>query len=239
MKADDFSVHKGVDAESAYIEVTFTDLPKDIVLDSTFQTTFEDERLTDKNGNLVVRHTFTYSSKTKSLRAMHPVLVDTQKPLLSLNATELKTLAKEHEVDLPDIDKRANALIRMRLRGLKKLFTDKENLCLGEDIAEVKAFFGKIEKNYPLYFLFRAENVSDENEKFIQDPVKIIVSSVLERYSESLINIAQQVNAELTRSLGAVADELASLAPSLSTKFSPHNIEANWPKAYSNLAFHD
>lgn len=152
---------------------------------------------------------------------------------------ELKKYAKAKAINLDGCDQTVNAALRKRILECSQDYQFVNNIILSATTPDMKKFFSKIEKNYPKFYLFRAESVSNENEKFIQDPVKVVVSTVLSKYENELNKIAQRINNELGAALGEVSDELDKLAPSLSTKFAPHNVQAMWEKAYSAVNFCD
>lgn len=236
---DDFNMNACSSAETAYIEVTFDKLPDDVVLDAKYHTTFEAERLTNGDGGLTIRHTFTSSKIAKSLRAKHLVTKDGRKSLLAKSNKELKTFATENSVSLSDCNSSINAQIRETIYKETDLFEEIDQFELDDSMTDMKSFFAKIEKNYPVFHLFSAENVSDEGEKYVQDPVKVIVKRVIDKHKDDLDKIAQQIDLELTQALTEVSDELELLAPTLKTSFSPHNIDAKWESAYKSVAFHD
>lgn len=236
---DDFNTNALSTAKTAYIEVTFDKLPKGVVLDSKYHTTFESERLTNEDGDLTIRHTFTSSKIAKSLQAKHLVTKDGRQSLLAKSNRELKTFAAANNVSLNDCNNSINAQLREALYKETDLFEEIDRFELDDSMTEMKSFFAKLEKNYPTFHLFSAENVSDEGEKYVQDPVKVIVKRVIEKYKDDLDKIAHQIDLELTQALTEVSDELELLAPTLKTSFSPHNINAKWESAYKSVAFHD
>lgn len=239
MAEDDFHRSEEGVLDTAYIEVTFDSLPSGVVLDSKYETSFQSEFLTDDDGELTVRHTYNGGKILKSLQARHPVLKESQRSLLALSNKELKDLAEKNSIDLSECNKSINANLRESIYQHSDMFEFRDHYELDDSLKEVKSFFPKLEKNYPVFHLFSAENVSDEGEKYIQDPVKAIVRQVIEKHKEDLDLVAAQIDKELTESLSEVSDELGRLAPTLKTSFSPHNIDAKWENAYKAVAFHD
>ncbi|OIR46059.1 hypothetical protein BJP08_00145 [Corynebacterium sp. NML140438] len=244
-KVSDSDFSRSLDGETAeeiYIEVSFCDLPQQVVFDSTSSTTFEDEYLLDEQGYLTIRYTYTSKGRLpkKSLLARHPVLKESSVPLLSMKNAALKKLVTQHQLSSVGIDMKSNVALRQALYKDLTLFEFQESYCLElENVEGGKGLFSKIERNFPAFHLFRAENVSDEGEKFVQDPVRAIVKEVLEQHVDSLDAVAQKVDDEITNALTAVSDDLAQLAPSLRTRFMPHDVRANWEKAYASVAFSD
>lgn len=239
LNQDDFHMSKYGRSEVAYIEVTFDKLPDDVILDAKYATSFESEFLTNGNGELTVRHTFSSGKISKSLQAKHPVLKETGQSLLGLTNKELKEFAKSNSIDLTQCNQTINAHLRELIYGHIDLFNFTDQFELDESLKDVKSFFPKLEKNYPVFHLFSAENVSNEGEKYVQDPVKVVVRQVIERHKNELDQVAEQIDQELKKALSEVSDELGRLAPTLKTSFSPHNIDAKWENAYKSVAFHD
>lgn len=236
---DDFHMSKDGRSETAYIEVTFDNLPDDVILDAKYRTSFASEYLTNGDGELTIRHTFSSGKISKSLRAKHPVLKENGQSLLAMTNKALKDLATSNSIDLTNCNKTINAQLRQSIYQCTHLFDFNDHFELEASLTELKSFFPKLEKNYPVFHLFSAENVSDEGEKYVQDPVKVIVRQVIERYKNELDQVAERINEELKEALSDVSDELELLAPTLKTSFSPHNVDAKWEKAYQAVAFHD
>lgn len=236
---DDYNMSLDGRSDSAYIEVAFGKLPSGVVLDATHDTSFASEYLTNEDGLLVVRHTYSGGKISKSLLAKHPVVKEDGRSLLAMKQNELKTFASKNSIDLTDCNKAVNAEIRAKIYQSSELFTTVDEFELEESLPEFKSFFSKLEKNYPVFHLFSAENVSDEGEKYVQDPVKAIVKQVIEQHKSELERVAEQIDRELKSALLEVSYELGRLAPTLKTSFSPHNIEAKWDNAYRAVAFHD
>lgn len=184
---DDFHMSKDGRSETAYIEVTFDKLPEDVILDSKYRTSFESEHLTNGDGQLTIRHTFSGGKILKSLQAKHPVLREGGQSLLALSNKELKEFAKSNSIDLEDCNSSINAHLREFIYRRTELFSVADQFELDESLKDFKSFFQKLEKNYPVFHLFSAENVSNEGEKYVQDPVKLIVQQVIERHKMNLI----------------------------------------------------
>lgn len=233
-----FTVFEGESTNAAWIEVDFADLPSEVIIDSSAETTLDAERLINKDGHLTVRRSFTSSTVTESIVAKHPVLVETGQSLLELKLPDLSKLVGEWGLEAPK-DRRKAASIRARLYEAEGKFEYREGFRLPEKLEGLKNIYPALRKSFPSFHLFQADMVAGENEKFIQDPANLVVEEVLARYESQLSSIAADIEADLYDSLKAVQDELELLSPTLATALKPSETNPIWKKAFSGTTFVD
>lgn len=84
---------------SLSITVEFCDLPVEVVLDSTAKTTFQQEYMLNKSGNLEIIKCYPNNTKCEMrILAMQPTMPDGEK-LINLTNKDLKALAKAQHIE--------------------------------------------------------------------------------------------------------------------------------------------
>lgn len=222
------------------VTVTFDQLPESIDIDAGAQTSLSSENLLDSNGCLQITKTFGISgSPSTSIRCFHPVLKSDGTSLLSKKLNELKKIITDNSIDCTHINKSILSSMRAGILEHESLFEWKEGFEVEGKSEGMKNIIPQLESHFPQFYLFRAEQVTGEGEKFVQDPAKLVVDKVLEKHKSRLQEISEEITNDLSRSLGEVASQLRSLAPTLATTFSPNEVQPSWEKAFDKVAFFD
>lgn len=206
------------------ISVEFTDLPKNIYIDATNPTTFEEEYLLTSEKTLHILKRYPNAGKEKIfIKALHPTNVSCNDLLIKKSA-ELKKIVDTNK--LPCSDKSKNAELR------KAIWQSTSNLDLKEveiEIAKIdsKDLWEKLKSHMPLYTLFQSDRKNSDGDGEIQDPMKIAVREILsdkkikedfERIStlvkERLDSVAERTREKLSEMNASIASTLKPEIPS-------------------------
>ncbi|WP_433912034.1 AAA family ATPase (plasmid) [Staphylococcus sp. LKG4-2] len=214
-------------AESENIEIscTFTDLPANITLDTSSETSLQNEYLLNLQEELEIKKVFkATASKPKEkvfIVANHPSQTDSN-DLLLLKITDLRTRAKNLNIPKENYNANNNASLRSAIWNN----CDNLNLKLQEipaDKLEAKNIYESLVKYMPMFSLFQSDRASTDDDKEVTDPMKIAVEKALKEVEteiENIKNIIQSTAMDTAnRTLEKLQEMDKDLAQSLSTEF--------------------
>lgn len=164
------------DDDCIEIEVEFTDLPPRIVIDSTNETTLQDEFLLTPAGTLHIIKRYPGAGKEKVfIRANHPVNPGC-KDLLQRKIQDLKQIL--HDQRLACSDKTRSAELRRAIwRGQGDLKLEDCEI----EVAKIdsKSIWEQLRAYMPLYTLFQSDRKNTDSDNEVQDPMRIAVKEIL------------------------------------------------------------
>ncbi|HDE6890406.1 TPA: ATP-binding protein [Staphylococcus aureus] len=214
-------------AESENIEIscTFTDLPANITLDTSSETSLQNEYLLNLQGELEIKKVFKATASKPNEKvfivANHPSQTDLN-DLLLLKITDLRKRAKKLNIPKENYNANNNASLRRAIWNN----CDNLNLKLQEipaDKLEAKNIYESLVKYMPMFSLFQSDRASTDNEKEVTDPMKIAVEKALKEVEteiENIKNIIQSTAMDTAnRTLEKLQEMDKDLAQSLSTEF--------------------
>jgi predicted ATPase len=209
------------ESREVQIGCVFSDLPDTVVLDQRARTTLAEEYLLNQEGYLEVRKIFDCSGKTPKESvyawAVHPNDQEVR-DLLQLKNEELKGRLEELGIPGDDVDRRSNPSIR------RAIWRSRADLNLQPTLVPLEVQDGKkvwqaLQKDLPLYALFRADRPSKDDDPEVQDPMKIAVS-------EAIKTVVQEKATEVARK---TLDKLREMNPDLARELSPNfKAEPKW-----------
>lgn len=207
------------------IGCVFSDLPSSLVLDATAPTTLEAECLLNEDGDLEICKVFDCGLKTPKAsviaEAMHPT-VDGATDLLGLKQTDLRARLRSLGIDSPEINHASNPAMRKAIRdSLGELRLTKQVVELDKE--DGKRIWEALQKELPVYALFRADRPSTDQDAEVQDPMKIAVAEAIRTVEDQLRGIEEIVRRQATevavRTLEKLREMDASLASDLLPEF--------------------
>lgn len=206
------------------IEITasFTDLPEEIVIDSTNRTTLTDEYLLNKDGRLEIRKIYPNGGKEKVyIVANHPATEGCE-DLLSLKQKDLKKRVEDLGLDC---DKTKNAVMR---KTIWEYYRQQDSWSLSETLIEstkegVKDVWGKLINYLPVYSLFVSDRTNTEGDKIVQDPLKVAVQRMFadDAIKELCHQIAARVLTELQNVATGTLEKLKEMNPEIANQLNP------------------
>lgn len=213
----------------------FNDLPDEVVLDDSFPTNLEKEFLLNPQGNLEIHKIFSgelQSPKCRSIEAyaLHPT-VENIKDLLQLKNSDLKKRAKELNIDLSDIDIRANAQIRARIREhFNDLNISPTMIPLNQDNA--KKIWTELSKCLPAFALFKSDRSSTDQDPEAQEPLKAAVKEAIKSKEKELSKITDYVRREVQKIADLTLKKLREMDPKLANKLNTIFIPPKWDSVF-------
>ncbi len=222
-----------VNAEDDVIEMTclFDDFKEKIILDSSVETSLQEESLLNQNGLLEIKKgfkiggTITKSTFIIANHETHEKLVN----ILTLKNSPLKALAIELNVDLAGINKTKNPPIRkaikLHLESPKGLIELKVDGSLDTE-NNLKAVWSKLKDFLPIFTLFKVDKTVNDKDKDVQDPMNQAIKETLAipEIKTLLDKIEEEIKAKSTivaeQTLEKLKDIDASLAEKMKSDFS-------------------
>lgn len=208
------------DDDCIEIEVEFTDLPPRIVIDSTNETTLQDEFLLTPAGTLHIIKRYPGAGKEKVfIRANHPVNPGC-KDLLQRKIQDLKQIL--HDQRLACSDKTRSAELRRAIwRGQGDLKLEDCEI----EVAKIdsKSIWEQLRAYMPLYTLFQSDRKNTDSDNEVQDPMRIAVKEILgdPTIQANLSDIAETVKARLEQVAGRTLAKLEELNPGIARSLDP------------------
>lgn len=222
------------------IAVEFKDLPASVVVDTSNNTTLQDEYLLNQGGNLeIVKHYANGSSSAKVfVNAYHPTNPDCS-DLLNKKITDLKKIVETNS--FPCADKTRKSELR---KSIWQSYSADLRLTLHEvDMSkeDAKGIIDNLKSIMPVYTLFQSDRSNSDTDKEVQDPLKAAVKAIMQ--DAEIVNWCTQIANKVTTQLQTVANgtlqKLQSmnnqLAATLNPKI-PGVAELKWQDVFKSVS---
>jgi len=234
----DLSANCGSDS----IEITcvFEELPNNIVLDSSVETSPSEEKILNAEGKLEIKKVYKIGgsiSKSTYLIALHPThekLID----ILSLKNSALKALAEGVNANLVGVTKTKNPPLRKAIRAAieseEGIIEIKVDGSLDSE-NNLKALWLKLKSFLPIYSIFKVDKNIDDKDKDVQDPMKQAIkeSLAIPEIKELLERIESEVRAKSSEVAERTLEKLKEIDESLAEKMkADFNKVPTWDKIF-------
>jgi len=223
-----------VDASEKRIEITcvFDELPDELVIDATHGTSLKEEHLLNQKGRLEIKRVYNAALKTPKLEytcliAEHPT-ADKIDDLLSLKNMDLKKRAAELEVDISKINTSINAQLRRAIRLSREDLQLKLRPLQISDLPGAKDIWERLKDSLPMFFLFKADRPSTDQDEEAQDPMKAAVKVAIGKMESQLSKVSSLVVEEIQKIVGLTIENIANLDHELGTRIEPFFDNPNW-----------
>lgn len=217
--------------DDVIIGCVFSEVPEDLVLDATSQTTLRNEYLLNEDGNLELHKIFNKGKGSGAIHAYcnHPSARDAKGILLKKN-DELKAIAERLSITVED--KRSNVVLR------QAIYNSKADLKLTNQLISLskedgKAIWEQIRAYLPHFALFRADRPSTDEESEVQDPMKAAVVNALNEIEDDLNAIKERVKEKALAVAVNTICHLNDIDPNLAKQLSPDfKAEPKWDSIF-------
>ena len=227
------------------ISVSFIDLPQNVIIDDTCQTTLKDEFLLNTHGELEIIKRFKNASTSAtnlkiSIKAKHPTNPECSDLLLK-KQSDLKK--KVDDLDLQCEDKRVNSIMRssiwehyksdLRLNDIEIDVNSKEG--------DIRALWNKLQTYIPYYSLFQSDRKNTDSDDEVQDPLKEAVKQIIRDpdLQDKLDYVATKVKEKLQEvsdlTLAKIKEMNETIAESLHPQI-PKTEDLKWSDVFKGLS---
>lgn len=240
VKYDDGDISSTSDVKDFEIGITFTALPKSVVIDDSFHTNLADEFLLNADGELELIKRYNGKKCVATLiRANHPTNENCRELHLK-KKNDLKRLIKTYNIPCDSLN--INSVMR---QAIWKHFADDLKLDITDmDVTEgddTKKIWSKLEKILPVYSLFQSDRSNSDKDSEIQDPLKLAVNQFFqaEALQETLNDVAAQVGQKLKEVSERTLAKLREMDPTVADSLSPvipQITSAKWAKVFEGVS---
>ncbi|QMU63203.1 MAG: AAA family ATPase [Flavobacteriaceae bacterium] len=211
------------DDNEIQISCIFSDLPNEIIIDTTAPTSLENEYLLNSDGKLHIKKMFsTTAAKPKEkiyIVCNHPT-IQNGKDLLRLKRSELKARADNLGINEADYNSNINSSIRGAIWNSFECL-DITNSEILVDKEDTKKVYESLKNFLPLYALFQSNRQSKDDDKEVSDPMKIAIQQALSDLNAELEYIKTKVQNRATATARRTLDKLKEMAPDLASVLKP------------------
>ena len=223
-------------AKDVKITCEFEETPSKVIIDATNETSLDQEYLLNSSGRLVICRKYDGSLRTPKETgvyaiAQHPTTDDVKK-LLQLKNLELKTLAKQRNVNLDGINQSKNAELR------KAIWDACDDLALSDwEVpisvgGDAKKIWDNIRQVLPAFFLFKVDRPSTDQDSEAQDPMKAAIKLALDQKRETLDEIAEFVMEEVSRTADRTLAKVRNIDHELAGQLTPAFESPRWNSVF-------
>ncbi len=207
--------------DETLIAVCFTELPDEIVIDSTVLTSLKAEYMLNKDDNLeIVKKYKNGGTPRLYIHALHPSNPKCEDLLLRKN-NDLKRIINEEGIECENLTINAN----MR-RAIWDHFSDDLQL-VEKDIdlqkEDAKKIWDKLSGYLPVYSLFKSDRENSDSDSEVQDPLKEAVKQILMDPSlkATLSKVADEVTTKLKEVSSRTLDKLREMDSDIAESLNP------------------
>lgn len=203
------------------ISVCFEELPSSIVIDSTNQTTLQDEYLLNSNNQLEIIKKYSNGGKEKVfVKANHPTS-NNCKDLLQKKNTELQKIIKDHTVTCSN--QAINAVMRTAIWQHFSSDLQLQEIEIDVTKGDTKSIWDKLQTYLPLYSLFQSDRKNSDGDNEVQDPLKEAVKQILNDVAlkAKFDEIATEVKAKLQDVASRTLAKIQEMNPEIASSLNP------------------
>lgn len=203
------------------IAVTFSELPLEIIIDSTVPTTLENEYLLNKEQKLEIVKKYSNGGSQKVwIKAYHPTNESCSDLLLKTN-TNLKNIIKDNNIECSNLT--TNSIMRKSIWEFYKDDLALDIIEIDASKADAKQIWDKIYSYLPVYTLFQSDRSNTDSDSEIQDPLKEAVNLILkeEDIQNSLNEISEKVHEKLKEVSARTLEKLKEVDSEIANELAP------------------
>ena len=220
--------------ENVRICVIFDDLPKKLVLDTRVFTTLEDEYLLNADGCLEIHKVFDCALQSPKLSifayANHPTAPDAT-DVLQKTRNGLQTLIRKLGLE-DSCDQNKNPTMREAIyQSVADLKLQQMEVPLNKD--DGKAIWQSLQTYMPLFALFQSDRASSDQDREVQDPMKVAIERALSSLDTELKEITEEIQKQAQQTAQRTLDKLKEGYPEIAANL---NLEPKFrDPAWKNL----
>lgn len=229
-----------VNNDNSQIEITcvFTDLPDQLKLDDSVETSLRDEYLLNSDANLEIKKSFPISgagsvSEKSVIICEYPDNEDLA-DLLSKKRTTLRNWFEELDINPEGVNRNRNKDLRNAIRN--HFYEDGQINTIRKEIQidggldnedNRRKIWTSLKKYLPLFSLFFVDKQLNDQDADIQDPMKEIIKEVLKR--ENIAPLLDQLKEAVQNASTILADETIKKLNDLDENLA-ETLRSNFPK---------
>ena len=218
--------NQGTDLNEIRISLSFSELPKKIIIDETNETELSKEYLLNKYGELeiikLLKPTDGKPTVKTFIRANHPANPNCKDLLLKKNK-ELAKITMELGIEC---NKVKNAEMRAAIWKYyhDDLQLEEYEIDVSTKDSDIKSVWEKLQTYLPYYSLFQSDRKNTDSDDEVQDPLKEAVKQILssEELREQLRHIAEKVKRKLQEVSDLTLEKIKEINPEIANTLHPN-----------------
>jgi predicted ATP-dependent endonuclease of OLD family len=221
------------------ISVCFEELPTSIVIDSTNQTTLQDEYLLNSSNQLEIIKKYSNGGKEKVfVKANHPTS-NNCKDLLQKKNTELQKIINDHTVTCSN--QTINAVMRTAIWQHFSSDLQLQEIEIDVTKGDTKSIWDKLQTYLPLYSLFQSDRKNSDGDNEVQDPLKEAVKQILNdaalkaKFDEIATEVKTKLQDVASRTLAKIQEMNPEIASSLNPVI-PATDSLKWTDVFKSVS---
>lgn len=227
------------DDTETVISVCFEELPTSIVIDSTNQTTLQNEYLLNSNSQLEIIKKYSNGGKEKVfVKANHPTS-DSCKDLLQKKNTELQKIIRDNSITCSN--QTINAVMRTAIWQHFNSGLQLSEIEIDVTKGDTKSIWDKLQSYLPLYSLFQSDRKNSDGDDEVQDPLKEAVKQILNdatlktKFDEIATEVKNKLQDVATRTLAKIQEMNPEIASSLNPVI-PATDTLKWSDVFKSVS---
>lgn len=228
-----------IDGESARVRIgaIFSDLPAQLSLDSGSATTLEAEHLLNADGLLEITKQYNCSVSTTVgspkifAQAMHPSNPEANN-LLQKKNNDLKAIVRDRGLEA-ECQLNNNPSMRQALyRSVEDLALQDQEVSLKD--ADAKDIWEAVKRQLPVFVLFQSDRASSDQDREVQDPLKLAVKKALAEVAQDLDAIAGKVKEKAEATARRTLEQMQKAYPEidLASELDPQVRKPKWDSLF-------
>lgn len=233
----DINVKGGNEAK---IGLVFSDLPKELIVDTSAKTSLEDEYLLNDDGFLEIHKTYGATSVKKvDVIANYPSNKQA-KDLLTLKIDALRSRAEELEVPEENYNGSISSSIRKAIREYLgdelKIKSQKITISKTSDKTQNagKEIWTQIQNYFPVYSLFQSDRKNEEKDSEVQNPMNAVIRQIIQDpdLQEKLKNVKELVEKASSEVANLTIKKLKEMNPEIADSLNPKFADPKWDSVF-------
>ncbi len=221
------------------ISICFEDLPTNIIIDSSNQTTLQAEYLLNPNNQLEIIKRYSNGGKEKVfVKANHPTS-DSCKDLLLKKNTELQKIIRDNSITCSN--QTINAVMRTSIWTHFSAQLQLSEIEIDVTKGDTKSIWDKLQTYLPLYSLFQSDRKNSDGDNEVQDPLKEAVKQILNdttlkaKFDEIATEVKNKLQDVATRTLAKIQEMNPEVASSLNPVI-PATESLKWTDVFKSVS---
>lgn len=207
--------------QDTIISVSFKELPECVVIDTSVETSLQDEYMVNSEGYLEVIKKYKNGGAPKVfIKAYHPTNVKCADLLLKKNS-DLKKIIQAEEIECENLN--VNALMRAAIWSNYSEDLQLQEIEIDTSKEDAKKIWEKLANYLPVYSLFQSDRKNSDGDNEVQDPLKEAVKQILSDQSlqATLNEVADEVQNKLQEVAERTLEKLREMDPDIANSLNP------------------
>ena len=234
LDASDLYIKHKADDSKIIISCEFFVENDEVVLDSTIKTKLSDEFLYNSAGLLEIYCESEAGRKMKYyINAFYPKAYKV--PLIQMKIADLrKELEKVKDCvnDYESINKTISSEIRKAIYSAVDS-TDYEHVLIDLTKEDAKNIYNSLQKQLPLFFLFKADRENKDGDAEVQNPLRIATKNVLKGIEDELEEVRKKIEKQVTQIGDETIEKMKELDPDIAERLRTAVNTKAWDSIFS------